>query len=88
MSPTTHNYLDFKVWATPGRNGIKNYLLLLIVKICEIIFCFANYFLGHLKRHFEGDKTFLTPKLSQAKKQKIISCIFKISGTLIVIMHL
>jgi hypothetical protein len=69
--------------------------VLLILKIWEIIFCFwANYFMGHFSGYLEGASTFLTPlkiSLEMAHKvifpQKILSCIFKISGTLIVVIH-
>ena len=41
----------------------------LILKMRAIIFFSrANYFMGHFKGHFEGTKTFLTPKLSRAQR--------------------
>ncbi len=32
----------------------------------EIIFLWANYFMGHFKGYFEGAKNCLTPKLARA----------------------
>ncbi len=41
----------------------------LILKMRDIIFFLrANYIMGHFKGYFEGDKTFLTPKLSRAQQ--------------------
>jgi hypothetical protein len=37
------------------------------VKMREIIFLRANYFMGHFKGYFEGGKISLTPKLSRAQ---------------------
>ena len=44
----------------------------LILKMRAIIFFLqANYFMDHFKGHFEGTKTFLTPKLSRAQRGTI-----------------
>jgi hypothetical protein len=58
----------------------------LILKIWEIIFCFwANYFMGHFEGYFEGARLFWPSILSLVQQKKIISRIFKISGTLIAV---
>ena len=38
----------------------------LFKKMCDIIFIWDNHFMSHFSGHFEGDSTFLTPKLSLA----------------------
>jgi hypothetical protein len=44
----------------------------LILKMRDIIyFLRANYIMGYFKGYFEGAKTFLTPKLSQAQRGAI-----------------
>ncbi len=50
----------------------------LILKMREIIFLRANYFIGHFKGYFEGTKTFLTPKLSRFLNPYPIGYEFKI----------
>ena len=64
-------------------------------KIWDIIFFWDNHFMSHFKGHFEGAKTFLTPKLSRAQREmaqkvivppkNIMSQIFLNSGTLVIL---